>query len=357
MPSGQTKWKHFERLVAAIHRAVDQGADVRWDETINGRQFDVTIRFRKGLYEYLTVIECKDQEGAVPVEKVEAFVTKSSDVNAHHAVMASTSGFQSGAQEVARRHNVTLIHVTDSTEVDLSMFGAEWAGTTEVLHIESIELEYADGEKRRLPEEANYLVYLAKHIRIERGAKQIVLEDVIRAHLSAVVGGAIDEYQDYFIELPNGARVIGPDDVDVPLKSLDRIRVRAGISRARVLKGPVMFEPYLLTPNVNVRNVATGELKTLNPSDLKLGFNNTFVAGCFYEQPRLATYYFCEKIEGDIAHMYLVESFQLGNLLQAKFTQKNKYANLYVPVLDKETVRRLQRRLDRLRAHENKFPK
>ena len=27
------KWKHFERLVKAIHQAADQGADVRWSET------------------------------------------------------------------------------------------------------------------------------------------------------------------------------------------------------------------------------------------------------------------------------------------------------------------------------------
>ena len=65
-----------------------------------GRQFDVTIRFRKGLYEYLTVVECKDYEKAIPVEKVEAFVTKSADVHAHRAVMASTSGFQEGAQRL-----------------------------------------------------------------------------------------------------------------------------------------------------------------------------------------------------------------------------------------------------------------
>src|SRR6266852_6674060 len=110
MPSTSDKWKHFERLVTAIHQAADQGAEVRWNETINERQFDVTIRFKKGLYEYLTVVECKNYEKAIPVEKVEAFVTKAADVRADRAVMASTSGFQQGAQEVAARHNMTLIH-------------------------------------------------------------------------------------------------------------------------------------------------------------------------------------------------------------------------------------------------------
>src|SRR6202051_5190778 len=101
MPTASDKWEHFERLIAAIHRAADQGADVRWDEEIRGRQFDVTIRFRKGLYDHLTVVECKDYKQAVSIEKVEAFVTKSRDVRASVAVLASTSGFQSGAKECA----------------------------------------------------------------------------------------------------------------------------------------------------------------------------------------------------------------------------------------------------------------
>src|SRR5947208_709895 len=155
MTGSDSKWKNFERLVTAIHRAADAGAAVRWNEVIAGRQFDVTIRFRKGLYEYLTVVECKDEAKAVSVDKVDAFVTKAADIHAHHAVMASTSGFQEGAVSVARRHNVTLIHVTQSSEIDPSIFGARLAGLTDALHIERIELEYLDSVRRALPEEAH----------------------------------------------------------------------------------------------------------------------------------------------------------------------------------------------------------
>jgi hypothetical protein len=78
MSSASGKWKHFERLVTAIHRIADQGAEVRWNETIRGRQFDVTIRFQ-----YLTVVECKSYGDAISAEAVEALATKSSDVQAH----------------------------------------------------------------------------------------------------------------------------------------------------------------------------------------------------------------------------------------------------------------------------------
>jgi len=52
---------------------MDPAAQVKWNDSINGRQFDVTLRFRKGLYDYLTVIECKDYSSSVPVGEVEAF--------------------------------------------------------------------------------------------------------------------------------------------------------------------------------------------------------------------------------------------------------------------------------------------
>ena len=84
------KWRKFERLVAAIHAAQNKGATVKWNDKINGRQFDVTIRFRVGLYDYLEVIECKNYSTPIKVEKVEAFITKAAGVRANRAIMAST---------------------------------------------------------------------------------------------------------------------------------------------------------------------------------------------------------------------------------------------------------------------------
>jgi hypothetical protein len=93
----EKRWKKFERLIAAIHAATQENATVKWNEKINGRQFDVTIRFRAGLYDYLTVVECKNYSSAVKVETVESFITKAQDVKANHAIMAAANGFQSGA--------------------------------------------------------------------------------------------------------------------------------------------------------------------------------------------------------------------------------------------------------------------
>jgi hypothetical protein len=348
------KWKHFERLVTAIHQAADQGAEVRWNETIRGRQFDVTIRFRKGLYEYLTVVECKDCERAVAVEKVEAFVTKAADVQAHHAVMASTSGFQEGAQEVARKHNMTLISVSHSSEIDLSVFGARWGDITDALHIQRIELEYTNGEKKQLSEEAHAMSYYVNQVLIQCGPERGTLNDLIQHHSPRFLGGQTDAYKDHVIGCPSGTRVIAPDDGEIPLKPLACVHVRAGMTKAKTLTGPVMFDPYLLVPDVKVRNVATGEEKSFSQHGLALGVNTAFAEGKFYEQPQLAMYYYCDRIKADVASLYLVESFQLGHLVQAELTVKTEYAKLYVPVSDQAVIQRLQRRLDRLKAKQTK---
>jgi hypothetical protein len=69
------------------------------------------------------------------------------------------------------------------------------------------------------------------------------------------------------------------------------------------------------------------------------------VPGQFYENPQLAMHYFCESIQGDLAHLFLIESFQHGQLIQVEFLQETKYSDSYVPVADKATMERLQRRL------------
>ena len=49
----------------------------------------------------------------MPVEKVEAFVTKSRAAKANKAVIVSTEGFQSGAAKVAKEHGISLLTVEE----------------------------------------------------------------------------------------------------------------------------------------------------------------------------------------------------------------------------------------------------
>jgi hypothetical protein len=109
-------------------------------------------------------------------------------------------------------------------------------------------------------------------------------------------------------------------------------------------------DPYLFVPDVKIRNVITGQQQSFSQDRLAMGVNNAFVVGQFYEQPQVAMYYFCESIVGELAHLYLVESFQHGRLIQAKLEMEMKYADRYVPVTDRSVLQRLQRRLNALKG-------
>lgn len=113
------KWKKFEKIVAGIHMLQFQGAEVKFNDHIVGkktnapRQIDVSIRFRQGFYDYLTIVECKDSGRKVELKEVEAFSKKMEDVGAQHGVIVSAHGFQSGGISTAQFEDIELFTLTE----------------------------------------------------------------------------------------------------------------------------------------------------------------------------------------------------------------------------------------------------
>lgn len=336
------KWRHFERLVAAIHKASDRGSIVKWNEIIDGRQFDVTIRFRKGLYDHLTVVECKDYKQSVSIEKVEAFVTKSREVHASVAVLASTSGFQSGAKEAAKKHGITLLHVTHGTTVDLSVFGLRWSDSVEMLSIKTICLRYADGTATELPDDSNVLTYYSHHTLLECAGTRTPVDSVINANLGALPQDR--EYRTHTIILPAQTFVVAPDDGVVSLGLLVSIELSTAVVDGKKITGPYAVDPVVLSSSVEVQNVGTNETVSFDLFSLPMGVENTLVPGKFYEAAGLGFFYYCHVVRGELIEMWLVESFQFGHLWQAKLVLQAEAAEKYIEVVDSDVIRRLELR-------------
>lgn len=113
------KWKKFEKIVAGIHVLKAEGAEVKFNDEIKGkrtdrkRQIDISLRFKQSYYDCLAIIECKDYDTKVPIEKVEAFRTKMEDVGAMKGIMVSPKGFQEGAIKTAEAYNIELFTLTE----------------------------------------------------------------------------------------------------------------------------------------------------------------------------------------------------------------------------------------------------
>lgn len=200
------KWKLFEKLVAAIHLIDESNSRIKWNEKIYGRQFDVTIRTKVGFYDYLTVIECKNFSESVPVKEIEAFVTKSRSVKADKAIIVSSSGYQSGAEEVARQNKIELFTLKVSYEIPENLDSGQ---IIYALNAYDFKLHLSDGKICiPLPEEKNMLPYLIKHTRFKRGEDTRPLSDIMESLREELSTKARGEALVHYIPLQPGTRAI-----------------------------------------------------------------------------------------------------------------------------------------------------
>ena len=76
-------------------------------------QIDGLIKFVFLGMEYKVLVECKRYKNPVKREQVQALKGKIESIGAHKGIFISTSSFQTGALEYARKHGIALITITD----------------------------------------------------------------------------------------------------------------------------------------------------------------------------------------------------------------------------------------------------
>jgi len=178
--------EYLERVVAGIHSVTSKGAEVAWNSVINGRQFDVVVKFTLGTLAYLVVVEVKNRTRRASASDLEAFTLKARDQLANKSVFVNVAGFQSGAIEVAKRHGVDLFTVKFDeenlslsrtlsfltiTKQDVPPDTPHWSidGPGEVNFFDKICLVYLDGRMFDLPDEPTQATYYALNSQLSDG--------------------------------------------------------------------------------------------------------------------------------------------------------------------------------------------
>lgn len=123
--------KEYESFVGAVQQALINASGISHVKNItveinkkiedkNGiiRQFDVYWEFDLGGVDYKTVIECKDYASPVSIEKIEAFISKVSDIPWVIPIYATKTGYQSGAKTKAEKHNVKILVINKPEDFD-----------------------------------------------------------------------------------------------------------------------------------------------------------------------------------------------------------------------------------------------
>lgn len=353
--------EYLERIVAGIHATTTEDAEVTWNEKINGRQFDVVIRFKLGTLRYLIVVEVKNRSRPASANDIEAFVTKAGDQRADKAVFVTAAGYQRGAAEVGQRHGVELFTVKFA-EDEVQLFPGETVISirsevrdrepptpelhigepTLIARIEAATLVYTDGRRQSLPTEPTQMQYYAAKTRLKSGHS---VQDVIAAKIPRAP--ALGERLSFAADMKRPELIDPPDEFFFPRGKIVRIDCEAVGTMMRPLTGNVFVEPTSFRSPVVYTNWITGEEDRYTLDQLPLGLTDA-VKGRYYFLLNPLRYYYCEKIEDDLVHWTLVESFQGDSLIRARYTQLVQYSRHYIPVAKKSILRRLQARLDDL---------
>jgi len=302
------KWKLFEKLVAAIHRAEQKGAEVKWNDKINKRQFDVTVRFRAGNYDYLTVVECRDKGRPLKVAEVDEFVTKSRDAGANKAIMVSSEGFQEGCFEVAERHGVELFTVQEVHDLPEELL--ENSFLTPALNMYGFRLDCGD-EIIELQEQRNILPFLVKSTFVEKGGRRISIERIVDDLYFRLAERAVRAPQVFRLNIPAGSMVELPDIKSGNTLKTIRLPITAvefsyALTAARVYSGGGL-DPHIALTRYEFRNAVSGESKRYRPGELAVGFDTEFRPGAFYVDAHTEFNYFCHQVEGDLITMTMLE--------------------------------------------------
>lgn len=143
------EWSDFERLVAAVQRALDPAATITWDDRIKKRQVDVRIESRIGSATLRVLIECRRYAKKIGVEQVEAWATKARTLGAHKSMMVTSSGFERGALVAAANEGVDTFVLKRADDEDWTGYLRGFQAVLNMLvpKYEDIMLVTNDGDK------------------------------------------------------------------------------------------------------------------------------------------------------------------------------------------------------------------
>lgn len=123
--------KDYEKFVAELQQALlnaemftnQNNITVEVNKIITdscgiNRQFDIYWEYELGGITYKTVIECKDYNSKVSVDKIDALIGKIRDIPDLKPVFATKTGYQSGAETKAEQNKVDLLIVREQNDSD-----------------------------------------------------------------------------------------------------------------------------------------------------------------------------------------------------------------------------------------------
>lgn len=210
-------------------------------------------------------------------------------------------------------------------------------------------LVYEDGKASELPTEQSQMTYYCRKAKLNDGRS---LADVFES--ARFVAIPLEQSREETVDIDPPQAIEPPDTCFYPAGVVIAIKAKITARMGRAILGNAMIDPGLISFPVIYTDAVTGEATRFNIGELPLGVKRVSV-GKFYFSYHPPKYYYCDRIIGDIVRWHLIESFQNGEMVAATFTQNIKRSPSFIPVSDKTTLNRLQRRLEDYRQRSAKI--
>lgn len=155
----------FEKIVTDIQQQIDSTAKVSHNQILEDRlgqkrQFNIVISGSFAGQEILGVIECKDLSKKVGTPEIDAFVTKSTDLNANFKIIVSKRGFTKPALKKAKHYGIQTLSLLPEEKESLGfIIGTKWH--VDIYHWKQIAIRLHFSEQPNEPVNFN-----AKNLKI-----------------------------------------------------------------------------------------------------------------------------------------------------------------------------------------------
>lgn len=123
--------KEYEKFVALVYQEILKSESEGSQKNINvelnkklvdkfgiNREFDIYWEYDLAGINYKTVIECKDYNSLISIEKIDSLVGKIKDIPGLTAIFATRKGYQSGAERKAESNNIPILIVREQNDSD-----------------------------------------------------------------------------------------------------------------------------------------------------------------------------------------------------------------------------------------------
>jgi hypothetical protein len=337
------KWKTFEKLREAIEMAGQRGAVVRFNDEIDGHPFDATVRTRLSAQDFLVVVDCVAADAQVDIGEVDAFTTKAREVGARMAITASAAGYTQEATNYATENDIRLLTLETIQRVSLEVLADIFSL---VLHAYDFKFLWADGTgETMIPEEPEILSFFLREMKINGPGIDTVPERLMKEQHGEIVLSLDTTPKVFEIPFPEGTTITHPNTlVKTQVKAFTFIYRLLSACDLKTKEG-LGEDPYMV--GSTLKEELAKRNPSADPSKIESGYDTTLEPGKYYYNPSFRFSYYCEAVKRSKATIVLVESYQMGRLVQALAELSTDLSSQFVEVTEQGELARLSKLYER----------